>query len=63
MRAYDNVNNIIKDFYVYIRQDKAYKSKKFKQEFHKKFAKAEIIIKSNRKKKKKHLKAIKKLKR
>ena len=29
MKAHDNVNDIIEDFYIYIRQDKAYKLKKF----------------------------------
>lgn len=62
MKDYDNVNNTIKNFYVYMKQDKAYKLRESKQKFRKKFAKAEIIIKSNRKRRDKRLKAIKKLK-
>ena len=63
MRTYDSVDNIIKDFYVYMKQDGAYKLKEFEQEFRKKFAKAEIIMKSNRKRRNKRLEAIKELER
>ena len=63
MEAYNSVNNIIEDFYMYMRQDKAYRLRKFEQEFHKKFAEAEIIMKLNRKRKDKRSKAIKELER
>ena len=63
MEAHDNVDDTIEDFYVYMRQDGAYKSKKSKQEFREKFAEAKIIMKSNRKRRDKRSKAIKKLQR
>ena len=47
MGAYDNVDNIIKDFYTYMRQDGIYKSRESEQEFRKKFVEAEIIMESN----------------
>ena len=57
------MDNIIEDFYIYIRQDGAYKSKEFKQEFREKFVKAEIIIKLNWKRRDKRLEVIKELER